>query len=326
MTNNDPQVLLIADDGPDFGLGHVRRMEYLHDEIARSTDEACAILSREQHAAGMSSRGEVQPFWRRVCDVIARTGPALCVFDLKFSSWSEPWDHVVASMQPHSRTIGIDVPPEWSERFDHVIHPGVAELGLSASHANWHGGPGWVLVAREPRWSPVADPPRITVTTGSQGFERFFGWLDEKLTILTDDGLEVSWVVGKHREDQLSVLNSQGSPIAYVTDSQLTERFNDSSVVLTRFGVTAFELIARGVPTIILPGWAAAEADEVRELARAGVALVASSADKVPQLAHQLASDRNLQLRLSEKARDYFKIESPHPAAKLVSQIVSRSA
>jgi UDP-N-acetylglucosamine:LPS N-acetylglucosamine transferase len=164
------------------------------------------------------------------------------------------------------------------------------------------------------------------VTTGSQGFERFFGWLGEKLTILTDEGMEVSWVVGKHREDQMSELNSQGSPIAYVADTQLTERFTDSSVVLTRFGVTAFELTARGVPTLILPGWAAAEADEVHELARAGVVLVATSVDQVPQLAHQLASDRNLQMRLSEKARDYFKTESPHPAAKLVSQLVSRSS
>lgn len=326
MTTIIPQVLLIADSGPDFGLGHLRRMEYLRDEITRSADIACSILSRDQHGAETSRHGELQPFWRRVCDVIATTGPALCVFDLKFSSWSEPWDDLLTSMQPHFRTIGIDVPLAWSDRFGHVVHPGVGDVGLSASPANCHGGPGWVLVAREPRWSPVAHPPRITVTTGSQGFENYFGWLEEKLTVLTDKGMEVCWVVGRHCEDQLSVLNSQGSPIAYVTDAQLTERFTHSSVVLTRFGVTAFELAARGVPTVILPGWKVAEANEVRELARAGVVLVAKSANQVPQLALRLASSRNLQIQISEKAKDYFKTESPHPAARLVSQLVSRSS
>lgn len=323
MTINDPQVLLIADDGPDFGLGHIRRMEYLQDEIIRNTEIPCTILSRDRRDTGASSHREVEPFCRYVCDVIAKVQPALCVFDLKLSGWLDTWGSVKASLQPHARTVGIDVPAEWIERFDYVIHPGVAKFELSTNRANWRGGPPWVLVAREPRWNPKPGPSRVTVTTGSQDFERFFGWLDEKLTTLTDQGMEVNWVVGKHREDRLSSLNSQGGRIRYVTDIRLSERFVASSVVLTRFGVTAFELLARGVPTIILPGWTAGENNEVRELENAGVALVATTADQIPQLTLQLASDRNLQTRLSKKAEDYFSIESPHPLAKLVMQLVA---
>lgn len=324
MTTNNRQVLLVADDGPDYGLGHLRRMEYLRDEIERSTEIGSAILSREQHVARTSSRGENRIFWRNVCDVVAKDQPSLCVFDLKFSSWSDSWDPVVASLPPYCKTIGIDVPSEWIEKFDYVIHPGVAGLGLSASPSNWHGGPAWTLVAREPRWNPAMAPPRVTITTGSQSFEKYFGWLGEILTALTDEGMEVSWVVGKHFEDQVADLNSLGSSITYVSDAKLSERFITSSAVLTRFGVTAFELAARGVPTIILPRWTDAESREILELARAGVVLVANTAKEVSQMAHRLATDRDLQKRLSEKARDFFGTASPHPAVKLISEIVSR--
>jgi len=178
------------------------------------------------------------------------------------------------------------------------------------------------MAHRSPSWSPGNGVPKITVTTGSQAFDFFRPWLDHELASLSEVGIEVSWVVGKHSENQLDSLNFAEGSISYVDDSQLNERFSSSNLVITRFGVTAFELAARGVPTIILPGWSDAESEEVFELERAGVALVARSNGEVASLTQNLANDPDLQAKLSILGKEYFKLEKSHPLSLLVSQLV----
>jgi UDP-N-acetylglucosamine:LPS N-acetylglucosamine transferase len=207
-------------------------------------------------------------------------------------------------------------------RFDYLIHPGVGKPEGSENFPNWQGGPEWVLAHRSPAWCPSHGTPKITVTTGSQAFDFFRPWLEDELASLSEVGIEVSWVVGKHSENQIDSLNIAEGPISYVDDFRLNERFSSSNLVITRFGVTVFELTARGVPTIILPGWSDGEREEVSELERAGVALVARSNGEVATIAHNLAHDRSLQNKLSNLGKDYFKLEQSHPLSLLVSQLV----
>lgn len=316
-------VILVADDGPDFGLGHIRRLEYLHQVIEPSIRRKARLISRQTFPSSTVKDGSRRQFWQEVCDEFSALRPLLCVFDLSYSSWEPVWDRVAASIPSYAQSIGIDAPAGWRKRFDHVIHPGVAKSKIEESLGNWHGGPEWVLAERNPTWNPESGAPKLTVTTGSQAFESFHGWLSHHLCSLSDTGIEVEWVVGKHRENLIPWLNSQGRAIKYVSDTRLVERFTSSSAVLTRFGVTAFELTAKGVPTIILPGWTDSEAREVRELERSEVVLVARSESEVIQLVSRLAKDKELQLRLSRAARAYFQLPQQHPASRLVSQIVS---
>ena len=322
MGQIDSTVILLADDGPDFGLGHVRRMEYLQQVLEPPIREKSRLISRENHPPNTADNGLRRQFWQGVHEEISSAKPSLCVFDLSYSNWEPVWGDLVNSLPASAKTIGIDVPREWMHRFDYVIHPGVGKSAGSEDFSNWQGGPEWVLAHRSPSWSPTSGTPKITVTTGSQAFDFFRPWLVHELASLSEAGTEVSWVVGKHSENQIDSLNSAENRISYVDDFQLNERFLNSNLVITRFGVTAFELTARGVPTIILPGWSDGEGEEVSELERAGVALVARSNGEVAKLAHNLALDRSLQTKLSNLGKDYFKLEESHPLSILVSQLV----
>ena len=322
MNEVGASVLLVADDGPDFGLGHLRRLEFLQKTIEPAIRKSSTLISREMYPPACRNRVGHKPFWQEVCEELASTQPLLCVFDLSFKSWETTWAEVQNMMPLSAKSIGVDVPVKWGNSFDHVIHPGIANTQLTGNLPTWHGGPEWVLAERVPHWSPRLGAPIVTVTTGSQAFESFHEWLPSQLGDLADAGIEVNWVVGKHREEQISHLNSLESSVTYVSDIFLAERFAASTVVLTRFGVTAFELTARGVPTIILPGWTEGEEREVMELERCKLALVAKSESEVGPLAHQLAEDRQAQMSLSMSSKAFFEIPHEHPASRLVSQIV----
>lgn len=322
MGQIDSTVILLADDGPDFGLGHVRRLEYLQKVLEPAIREKSRLISRENHPPNIANNGSRREFWQEVHEEFSSVKPGLCVFDLSYSNWEPVWGDIVNSLPSSTKSIGIDVPREWMHRFDYVIHPGVGKSAGSEDFPNWQGGPEWVLAHRSPPWSPSSGTPKITVTTGSQAFDFFRPWLEHELASLSEAGIEVSWVVGKHSGNQLDSLNSANNPIAYVDDFQLNERFSRSNLVITRFGVTAFELTARGVPTIILPGWSGGEREEVSELERAGVALVARTNGELAELAYNLANNRSFQTRLSNLGKDYFKLEKSHPLSLLVSQLV----
>lgn len=319
-------ILLVADDGRDFGLGHVRRLEYLYRSLEPPIRKRARLISRENHPSRIVRGGRIRTFQQQVYEEISFAHPFLCVFDLSYSSWEPTWAKVAAALPPYARSIGIDAPLDWVDRFDYVIHPGIVKSESLENFSNWHGGPEWVFAARNPSWRPRSGVPTVTVTTGSQAFESFYGWLPQQLEPLNDAGIDVNWVVGKHREERIPRLNFFGSAITFVSDTLLAERFAASHVVLTRFGVTAFELTARGVPTIILPGWSKSEEREVIELERRKVALVAKSESEVGPLTHQLAEDEELQEKLSISSRDFFKLAHQHPASRLISRIVSEHA
>lgn len=316
-------IILVADEGPRFGMGHVKRLEYLYQILEPSIQRVTRLISAETHPSSFVGGGFQGQFWQEVYEVISNVRPGLCVFDLSYSSWELLWDDFAKSFLPSSKSIGIDAPQEWMHRFNFVIHPGIAKPEWSEGHSSWHGGPSWVLADRSPSWIPNNGVPKITVTTGSQAFDTFRPWLDHELARLSGVGMEISWVVGKHGESQLASLNSRNRSIAFVDDAELSERFSHSDLVITRFGVTALELTARGVPTIILPGWSEGEKDEVFELECAGIALVARSNHEVFELALHLAQNRSLQTALSTRAKEYFKLENTHPLSLLVSNLVS---
>lgn len=323
MNEVGASVLLVADDGPDFGLGHLRRLEYLQKTLEPEIRQRSILISRETYPPACRSKLRHKPFWQEVCEEMTSIKPFLCVFDLSYTCWEQTWAQVLLAMQPSAESIAIDVPLDWVSRFDHVIHPGIVKSEFLEGLANWHGGPEWVLAKRDPTWIQQFGVPKVTVLTGSQAFESFQGWLTPQLEKLTESKVKVNWVVGKHREEKIPQLNSGGSAVTYVSDALLAARFAASTVVLTRFGVTAFESTAQGVPTIILPGWTESEEREVMAFERCGVALVAKSESEVGHLAHQLAHDMELQQALSTTSRNFFELKQEHPASRLVSQIAS---
>lgn len=325
MEQADTRVILLADDGPDFGLGHVKRLEYLQQVLEPSIRAKTRLISRDTHPPDEPEDRLRKEFWQIICEELSLLRPRLCVFDLSYSSWDPVWGHLIHSIPACTKLVGIDVPRVWMNRFHHVVHPGIGKSEGQGEYPNWHGGPEWVLAQRNPTWSPNTGTPKMTVTTGSQAFNSFRPWLERELASLSEYGIEISWVVGKHNDEQLGYLQTVGNSISYVDDSQLSERFLGSSLVVTRFGVTAFELTARGIPTIILPGWSDEEEEEVFELERAGVALVARSYAEVTELARDLAHSHSLQSKLSNLGKDYFKLKESHPLSILVAELLDKT-
>jgi hypothetical protein len=321
MTKARHPIVFVADDGPRFGLGRLRRLEFLKRSCTSQTRELIRLVSRDHYRSSSLPRAKHRPFWMDVRDLIVSEQPRLCVFDIEHSEWEACWNQIRSSLPRSSRAIGIDVPPDWINNFDEVIHPGVSAPPGYRQYTHWHGGPKWVLVDRHPTWNPNAGESRVTATTGSQDFNAFFGWLEKELEVLANRGAKVSWVVGKHDAKSIGALTPYRGLVDFVNDDDLIQRFTSSTLVLARFGVTVFELGARGVPTIILPSWHPKESPEIIELEKRKVVLVAKSKSEIGVLGNQLLRDAHLREALSQRSMAYFGDSAVHPAADLIDRL-----
>ena len=316
MTVGKLRVLLVADDGPEFGLGHLKRMQFLHNQLSSVHRLEPRLLSRELFNESSASRLESITFPHYVSHEIAKTAPAVCVFDISYRHWETSWADLRLCKPRATKTVGVDVPRHFEREFSKVIHPSIGASDDDDPKAN--SGPDWILVERKPIWMPKPRTSIVTIITGSQSVDQFRDWVTSELRQLSSAGIQIEWVIGKYRENLLAEQCSDQSSIRFVSDNGLAERLSATSIAITRFGVTAFELISRGVPTIILPEWSADEADEVAALRGSNVAMVCETRSDLSKNLERLLADPTLRKRLSTRAREFFATSGVHPAVSLI--------
>lgn len=311
-------ILLIADDGPSIGLGHLHRMRFLRNELRQRVELPLRLISRQGASKGTGGKQSTAAFATYLEHVITRTQPSLCVFDIDVDLWEADWSRIARALPNSTKTIGVDVPFHWADYFDTLIHPCVSPPtpNLLAGRSNW--GPEWVLVNKLPRWDASNHSGKVTVLTGSQGFDQYFGTINTELGEIARSGNKVAWVVGAFKDRSIASLNRQSTTIRYVSDRNLPTRMSRSNLAIARFGVTVLELTARGVPTIVLPGWTEAEHGEVRSLQDAGVIVLCEDLRALPQQARQILSSEELQRNISERALRFFQREGSHPAVDAI--------
>ena len=324
MTGETVGLLLVADDGPTKGLGHLRRMQFLERELLRSSGLTVNLVSRESFVDGSRQTMSNTEFSLRVAQAISKLRPSICVFDLKYPAWEADWNQLEARLPPSTLTVGIDVPLDWADRFSETIHPCVSPPLPTDLAKKSHWGPRWVLLDRSPKWKPLQGSKVITVVTGSQGFDDYFETIRRPIEALARNGANVSWVVGAYREQRISTLNRADSRIRFVSDRSLANRLATSNIVIARFGVTVLELAARGVPTIVLPGWSESEREEVTRLDEVGAILLCENRDTLAEESMELLSNQNKQQELSDRAIKFFELNGCHPASSFFAGLASR--
>ena len=80
-----------------------------------------------------------------------------------------------------------------------------------------------------------------------------------------------------------------------------------ATVAVTVFGVSFFELIALGVPTVVFSPYDEKDSRELRGIAEQRIALVVRDAKDAAEQASLLLRDSELRAELSSNARDKLK-------------------
>jgi len=169
------------------------------------------------------------------------------------------------------------------------------------------------------------DPDSVLVLTGGGDTTGLGQDWPEILASCLPKNACVNWVRGPFSEPPIFPQIKKMNFIEHVTPSNLNALMRDTGIAITVFGVSFFELIAYGIPTVVFSPYGDRDARELNEIDRQGIAVVANDANDAGKKAAELIIDLELQSRLSARARDRIRSFDGRLFAKELGQLLEVS-
>lgn len=150
----------------------------------------------------------------------------------------------------------------------------------------------------------ACDPDSALVLTGGSDTTGLGKDWPETLASCLPKNSRVNWVTGPFSEPPIFPHNKNIQFVEHVAPATLNALMRGTGIAITVFGVSFFELIALGVPTVVFSPYGDRDARELDEIEQQGIAVVASDSNEAAYKAASLMTDSELQSRLSARARD----------------------
>jgi spore coat polysaccharide biosynthesis protein SpsF len=242
--------------GVETGYGHIVRCLAMADELRERGCE-CIFFTNDEGKEKASAQ-EFDTFNLRtffMCDF--STTQNIWIVDLEggcppiLASYLSEYCHVLVILN------GVGYPDGDPGRLlaDLVFYQGVTrrpyELDWTGFEGEWLEGSDWLILRRE--FSQVKakpgshDPPRIVVAGGGSDPKNVTG---KVLDALKDDPLEVHAIVGPANQNGLGY-DPRKVELLYSPDN-MAEALAWADVAVVSYGMTAFECLALGLPTVAL--------------------------------------------------------------------------
>lgn len=120
-------------------------------------------------------------------------------------------------------------------------------------------------------------------------------------------GTVIDWVTGPFSEPPKFPTSSDVNFIEHFAPAGLGVLMRKASIAVTVYGVSFFELIALGVPTVVFSPYGEKDSRELQEIARLGIAVVARDASDAAAKAVMLLRDSGRRAGLSKNAKNQMK-------------------
>lgn len=309
------KVLIICQTGSEIGLGHLSRALSLASALERR--EAAVRLA----VLGPGAKGEqLERFAHRLLpggeegleplrEWIGEERPDAVALDMSPAHLPEGLGGLLEEIRRREIFVaGVDGPLEHAGRLDLLFIPSFLlekekrEQLPAGLEVRW----GWECViadiALEPRaWAPGEEVLVLTGGSDAAGLgETLPGLLDRRLP----EGTRLHWVQGPYAEPPNWPDNPRLPHTVHRAPDRLDELMREAPYALTVYGVSFFELLKYGVPTVVFSPYGEKDRRHLELVEPAGAALTAGSAEEaVERLAGLMASDTKAR-RLSEKSRE----------------------
>lgn len=152
-------------------------------------------------------------------------------------------------------------------------------------------------------------------------------YLGKTLPALLDAALpadtELHWVTGPYAQQPVLPPSPRISMLNHQSPSGLDDLMANANYAVTVYGVSFFELLYYGVPTVVFSPYGNKDDAELAAIAAEGVALVAKDEAEAVVKLKELMADDNLAASLSRYARQKQSVSGGHIFAQAVAALVA---
>lgn len=136
-------------------------------------------------------------------------------------------------------------------------------------------------------------------------------------------GAELHWVTGPYAQQPVLPAYARVSILNHQSPSGLDDLMVGASYALTVYGVSFFELLYYGVPTVVFSPYGNKDDIDLAEVAAEGVALVARDEVEAVAKLKELMVDETLAASLSRRARERLSVPGGHKFAQAIARLMA---
>lgn len=326
-------VLIVCHAGASMGMGHLARMLALASVLQHQKKISLSFLVQgdpvekrelnDFHHRFISQKAILQ---KEIESVISVQKPQIIVFDLH-QSWVTTnfikWMHGLRSLE--IKIIGIEnlnyadvcnilhVPTFW-------IAP---EKIIQTPCPIFYGWDSFLLPAIESNKS-WQDGNKIIFLTGGADVTGLSQRWPREIDSLLPQNIEVHWVQGPYAKPPILQKTPRLSWIIHNAPDGLNKLINKMNYAVTVFGVSLFELLQHGLPTVVFSPYGNKDNEELLKLDHENVCEVAwSSNDAVNKVNILQKSPERAQL-ISETAKNKMKVSGTKSLSRSIFRLLKK--
>jgi len=323
-------ILIFCQAGPGIGLGHLSR---------------CIVAAGALADAGLAPRLLIQgpelqredlelfphtfipqdaPLLEAVAWAAKETKANAVVFDLQPRLVPAGMDLLLAGLRAAGRrTVAIDGMLEHARNLDLMFIPSFRFTPPQDLPPDANVLSGWDCYLLDPArgtadWRPGK---RVLALTGGSDITGLGATWPRLLDMALPVDTKLDWVTGPYAPQPVWPAHPRIGMTNHQAPQGLSGLMANANYALTIFGVSFFELLWHGVPTVVFSPYGGKDDGELAGVAATKAALVASNEGEAVAMLHALMADGGQALALSRAARQLLSTPGGERFARAVGEL-----
>lgn len=300
---NYSRALLIGHVSADAGMGHLSRLLAIANELKN-----CENIHPEFLIFGnCPKKNELSHFKVHSCsfndDIKFKTEQIIhsfnfdiVIFDLFITQTNKNLINLLKELQ-HNKifTVSIDSLEEYSDVLNLIWIPSFYRKQNDLDETSKKIKYGWENYLIQKRYSSNTwkKGSKILVLTGASDISKLGETLPSKLDKVLNKGIEVTWVKGPLASYPKIPKNTNAKWIVSDSPNHLDELLLENNYVFTVYGVSFFEALQYGRPTVVFSPYEEKDINELKALKQENVAHVAEDIESAIDGLKRLMKDSN---------------------------------
>ena len=327
--------MIVCHAGAGLGLGHLTRSlvvaRALHQEIGANVQlliqgdsvQRTDLAEFDHQFLGLEEN-LVNAIWQQARHVNAQ----VVVLDFHPSLIPLDIDKLLQDLRQEScKVISVDAFVSHRENLDMVFIPSFRfspPVGLTGTAPILFGWDCFLLNVKRPpiEWKPGR---QVLALAGGGDVTGLGKTLPTLLNAALPVGTELHWVTGPYAQQPVWPTSPRFSMLNHQSPSGLDDLMVGANYAVTVYGVSFFELLYYGVPTVVFSPYGNKDDAELAVITAEGVATVAKDeVDAVAKL-KELMADDTLAASLSRRARQRLSVLGGQKFAHVVAELLAQS-
>ncbi len=328
------KILLICYASSKIGLGHLSRLLALAQTLKKDKKVVPEFLifgdsiKKDELGGFVVHNFSIEnDFTRTIQSLLEDNNFKLIVIDMYQNHNISNLDNLFSQLkQQNILTISIDTLIEYCDILDLIWIPSF-NFDIT-KHGNCKSllRSGWDTYLIQKRvnhkkWKPGS---RILVLTGGSDVANLGKTLPTQLDQILDKNSEVHWVKGPLSDDPILPKKCRLKWIFHDAPQQLDELIVQSNYVITVFGVSFFEVLQYGTPTVVFSPYDKKDNKDLAALSKEDVSLVAYNLKSAVKELSNLMNDEKLAKKLSINALKKMSINGSEKLSKEIHLLLNR--